>query len=457
MNRIANRSWIVLVLALLLMGGTLFFVVEFVNNAEEWVFFPGSPQIYSGTKPADGLILDRSGLVILDMAGSDTYAEEPLVRKSMLHWTGDREGNISGTLAKFYREDLVAYDLVNGAYHYGQVPGEVKLTLSAQVQTVALEALGDRKGTVAVYNYRTGELLCAVSTPTFDPDKVPDIAGDDTGAYDGVYLNRFIQSTYTPGSIFKLVTTAAALETIPDILDQEFSCSGSVTVGGRAVTCERAHGTQSLADALANSCNCAYAGIALQVGADKLQQYAEAFGVTSSLSFDGFETASGNFDVTEADDHELAWAGIGQYTDLVNPCQYLSFLGAIAGDGNGVLPHVVDNVTVGDTVTYRASTEKTGRILSVSTAETLQQLMANNVTAKYGADNFPAGLTVCAKSGTAQKDSGLSDGLFAGFVADEEYPLAFIVVVQEGGYGSQVCVPIISQVLSACVEVLDSE
>ena len=150
----------------------------------------------------------------------------------------------------------------------------------------------------------------------------------------------------------------------------------------------------------------------------------------------------------------MAWAGIGQHTDLVNPCQYLSFVGAIAGGGSGVLPHVVERVTAGGS-TYVAQPQSAGRVLSLSTAQKLKEMMKSCVEIKYGAENFPD-VTVCAKSGTAEKDGDLeSDALFTGFIDDPNYPLAFIVVVQEGGYGSSTCTPIISQVLRVCMEVLD--
>ena len=92
-----------------------------------------------------------------------------------------------------------------------------------------------------------------------------------------------------------------------------------------------------------------------------------------------------------------------------------------------------------------------------SVAKTLTQYLENNVKSIYGAGNFP-GLTVCAKSGTSQLGGGkTSNAMFAGFVADEAYPLAFIVVVENGGYGANTCVPVISRVLAECKQVLDGE
>lgn len=457
MNRIASRSWIVMVLVIALVAGTVFFLGEYTLNGREWAYFSGSPHVYSGIKLGTGVLMDRSGMPLLNLQGRDTYAADALVRQSVLHWTGDRLGNIAAPLLSRYIHEMMGYDLLNGVYAYGDAPGVMELTLSAEIQTAALEALGDAKGTVAVYNYKTGELLCAVSTPTFDPDAVPDIAGDETGAYEGVYVNRFTQAAYTPGSIFKLVTAAAALETIPDIREQTFTCEGSLEIGGGTVSCEVIHGELDLEAALAYSCNCAFARIAEQVGGQRLQRYAECFGITGSVSFDGITTAAGQVEADGAGLHQLCWAGIGQHTDLVNPCQFLTFVGTIANGGTGVVPHVVDRITVGDTVTYRAESVKTDRVMSRDTATALQEMMRNNVEVKYGTENFPD-ILVCGKSGTAEKDGDAeSNALFTGFVMDADYPLAFIAVVQEGGYGSRTCIPIINQVLSVCMEVLDSE
>ena len=331
------------------------------------------------------------------------------------------------------------------------------MTISAQIQNVALEAMGNHKGTIGVYNYKTGEILCAVTTPTYDPDNVPDIEGDESGAYVGVYLNRFIQSRYVPGSIFKVVTTAAALDSVAGIEQMTFKCTGTYDYGAYDVTCERAHGTLSLKQALASSCNCSFAQIVELIGKTNLTDYVEKFQVTKKLSFDGITTAAGNFDISSATAVERAWAGIGQYTDLVNPCRYMTFMGAIANGGKAAEPYLVASVESDGEVSYKASTSMTDRIMSADVAEILKDYMRNNVVTNYGKSNFP-GMTVCAKSGTSQLGGDqTSNAMFAGFVTDEEYPLAFIVVVENGGYGAATCVPVLSKVLSACKTLLDAQ
>ncbi len=446
MNRVAGRATIAMVLVFAMLAGLCFFVFEYITKSSTWVMTSGSPHVYQ--KP-QGMILDRDGALLLDMAEGKTYTPDDAVRKATMHWLGDRSGNVGNTLLKTYRESMVLYDRVNGVYAYGNAEGRIHLTLDADLQAAALEAMGDYKGTVAVYNYRTGELLCAVTTPTYDPDDPPDLTADQSGAYDGVYMNRFFQNSYTPGSIFKIVTLAAALETLPDARELTFSCDGVHEIGKTGdVTCEKAHGQQNLKEAFANSCNCAFAQLVEKIGKKRLQQYVELFGVVDSFSFDGFICRPGKFDLSQAGAESVAWSGIGQYEDLITPCAFLRFVGAVAAGGAGYTPHVVSQVTVGKTTTYQAQPQLGEQILSAETAATIREYMRNTVITKYGDQNFQ-GFTVCAKTGTAEVGADKRpNAMLTGFLLDENYPYAFIVAVEDAGYGYSVCVPIISAILA---------
>ena len=450
MNRVAARAGICLLLVALLLFGMVFFLFEYAVNADAWVVFPGSPHVYNGGNIGCGIVTDRDGVVLLNMSDGRIYAQAEDLRKSMVHWLGDRKGNVYAPALSVYSEQLAGYDFLNGLYAYGRIDGTAKLTLSATVQQEALKAFGDYKGTIGVYNYKTGELLCAVSTPNYDPDNPPDISDDTTGKYDGLYVNRFTQSNYVPGSIFKIVTLAAALESIPDIQEQSFICKGSYDIGKDTITCTGKHGRQDIKQAFRNSCNCAFAQIAEQLGKDTLTLYVEQFGVVESLSFDGITTAAGKYDVSQASQFSLAWSSIGQYTDLVNPCGFMTFVGTIAAGGKGVKPYLVESITSDNMTTHKGKGQSGDRIMSAATADIIREFMAYNVSDKYGSDNFP-GLTVCAKTGTAEVGGEKKPNAWmTGFVADEEYPLAFVVVVEDGGYGREICMPILSKVLEAC-------
>ena len=187
MNKVVGRAKIMLVLVLILSLGTTFFVGEYLLNANKWVMSAGSPHVYN-ENAGRGQITDREGILLLDTMEDRTYAENEVLRKAIIHWVGDRQGNISAPILSYYADNVADFDIINGVYNYGGMGGQVTLSLSAKLQIAALEAMGDKKGTIAVYNYKTGEILCAISTPTFDPDNLPDIAGDTTGQWNGAYI-----------------------------------------------------------------------------------------------------------------------------------------------------------------------------------------------------------------------------------------------------------------------------
>ncbi len=448
MNRIAKRAKSLILLAAILLGGIAFFVGEFCANADKWVVFSRSPHVYSGGNIGCGVVVDRDGYLILDLNEGRTYTEDLELRKSTIHWVGDRYGMISAPALPSHLSESAGFDLMNGLYSYGGYGAVQTLTLSASVQKVALAALGNKKGTIAVYNYKTGQLLCSVTTPTYDPDNVPQ-------TQDGMYLNRFTQSTFIPGSIFKIVTMAAVLEKAPELLEETFVCTGSYQMGVDVVTCGgEVHGTQNTKQAFRNSCNCAFAQISEKLGRENLQSYVDSCGVVDSVSFDGITTATGKFQA-DSSPVNLAWGAIGQYTDLINPCAFLTFVGAVANGGEGITPYVVENITIEGETTYQAEPQSRQRVMSEETAATLQEYMRNNVASKYSDSYFP-GMNVCAKTGTAEVEGSNHNAMLAGFVMDEEYPLAFVVCVQDAGYGITVALPIAAKVLAACKNLLDN-
>ena len=452
MNRVASRAYIVFVLVLALLAGSALFGVDYGMHAKDWVMTSGSPHIYENNRVDQGVITDRDDTLLLSLVDRRVYSSDLAIRKSTMHWVGDRSGNVGSGILKNYASQIVGFDALSGTYRYGDTAGQMRLTLNAQVQAAALQAMGNYKGTVAVVNYKTGEIVCSVTTPTYDPDNAPDIATDASGAYEGVYMNRFLRSAYTPGSVFKIVTLAAALECMPEVLDERFTCTGALEFGPDKVTCERVHGDQSLKDAFCNSCNCVFGQLAIRVGRERMTKYVRQFGLLDSIAFDGLTTVTGQYDVSGAADQELAWSGVGQYTDLINPCVFLRFVGAVGNGGVSVDPYVVQDITVGRNKTYEAEPALERRLMSAKTAETVAQFMGNNVQNKYGAGNFP-GMAVCAKTGTAEVGiNKRPNAMFAGFVSNSELPLAFIACIEDGGYGAQVCIPVMSRVLAACAQ-----
>lgn len=457
MKRISGRTVFTTLLAVLAVAGVIVFVAQYFVMAREWVTFPGSPHVYSGGNISTGTIRDREGVTLLTNGSTRVYSDDVMIRKATLHLLGDRYGYIEAPLINTYADKLLDYNPITGIYNTSETGNILELTLSAKACVTALEDLGDRKGTVGVYNYKTGEILCMVSSGTYDPDDMPDTDTIESESYyDGVYLNRFTRSTYVPGSIFKLVTAAAAIDNIPDVFDRTFYCEQQTIIGGEYVTCEQYHGGITFSNGLVKSCNIVFGELSAELGAETLSRYAEAAGITSSLTFDGTTTAAGNFDLSGAGDASVAWAGIGQYTDLINPCQFMTFVGSIAAGGQAASPYVVQRVvTPSGGEVYTAKQSTLDRTMSRSTADTLVEMMRDDVVYNYGTGKFPD-VYVCAKSGTAEVDGQQPNAMFAGFVQDSDYPLAFIVIVENAGSGSAVCASIAGDVLTACMESMDN-
>lgn len=440
-------------LSLLAVVGLVLFTVQYFVKAEDWVTFPGSPHVYAGGNISTGSVKDRDGVMLLynDEEGRH-YADDTLIRKATLHLLGDRNGYIEAPLINTYAEYLIDYNKITGMYGQSADGCTMNLTLSAGACTTALNALGERKGTVGVYNYKTGEILCMVSSSTYDPEEMPAMATIDSDPYyEAVFLNRFTRATYVPGSIFKLVTAAAAIDNIPGVTDRTFHCEQQTIIGGEYITCEKYHGDISFDTSLVKSCNITFGELATELGAETMTRYAKAAGVLDTIAFDGTTTAAGNFDLTGRGDADIAWAGIGQFTNLINPCQFMTFVGSIANGGQAAKPYVVASVSSPEGIdTYRAKQEMLDSTMSKSTADQLAGMMRNDVVYNYGTDNFPD-VYVCAKSGTAEVDGQEPNAMFAGFVQDSSYPLAFIVIVENAGSGSAVCASIAGDVVGACM------
>ncbi len=446
MKQVFRRSTLLLLLIILLGGGVVLFCLRYMVQGGQWAAFSANDHAFTNGQLSSGQILDRSGVLLYD-AATDSYNEDSTVRRATLHAVGDTENNISTSAKAALTHHLVGFDPISGTVGKGH---KLYLSLDARLCAAALEELGWRKGTVGIYNYETGEILCMVSTPTFDPVDPPHIE-DGESAYEGVYLNRLLSAAYTPGSIFKIVTAAAAIEQIPDITERGFSCDGRLTIGDDVITCPYAHGDLDLYDAFAQSCNGVFAQLAEELGGETMKKYAESAGLLSSQTINGIETAAGSY--TISDSYELGWSGVGQFNDLVNPCAMMTLMGIIAGDGSAAAPRLIHRETgpfslpvpIGGKDTVHGS-------WSPHTYETLHDMMAHSVDATYGQSNF-GDLSICAKSGTAEVGAGQTPhAWFTGFLDDPAQPLAFVVLVENGGGGADVAGPIASRLLQLAVD-----
>lgn len=454
MLRIEKRASVCLFLSIALTLGLAAFCFLFFQNGGRWVSFAANRHLYNSKGELSvGRVLDRDGDLLswVDADGSRAWYANSTVRKATLHVVGDAQGKIgSGALVAF-ADKLSGYSLLTGAYSPFGEGNDLYLTIDAHLNYVAYHAMDGKKGAVGVYNYETGEILCLLSMPAYDPADPPDIQEGDP-QYDGVYVNRFLSGLLTPGSVFKTVTLAAAIETLPDLFNRTFTCTGSLRVGDELVTCPAAHGEMDIYSAYTQSCNGVFAQLANELGVQILADYTQQAGLTSSYQVSGLRTAAGRFPFDGLTPGQLGWAAVGQADDLVNPCALMIYMGAIASGGQAAVPQLVlkTESPLGFPPSFYLA-HRTERLVSSHTAQLLTELMARNVTDGYGSRRFP-NTDICAKSGTAEVGGGKAPtAWFAGFLRNEDAPYAFVVAVEEGGSGSQTAGDVAAAVLNALV------
>ncbi len=430
MKKIRSRALSVFLIAVLVMLGMAWFVREDYLHGRRWAM-----TFSTFDSEAEGQLLDCNGVPLAAFGrGKRDYSGDYLTRVANYHVTGDFIGMTgTGVLTRFWGS-AQNYDFINGTSVRRH--GTLRLGVDAKANNRAYTLLNSSgKGTVMIMNYRTGEVKCLVSCPSVDP------VDTEREVEDSAYLNRALSATYIPGSTFKLITSAAALESLPDLETMRFDCYGEYDIAGIKITCEEAHGRQSFEEALANSCNCAFAQITVQVGQRRMVQHVTDYGFLSGHTIDGIYTSAGNYPLTFVGDPELAWSGIGQSVDEVCPFSMLRYVAAIAN--GGVLSEP----------TFLATEQpmKTTQLVRPETAERLQQLMRNNVVSHYEQHvSFP-NLTLGAKTGTAETGAGTSHSWFTGFLQDDAHPYAFVAVVEEGGYGLWTAGMLMNQILQYMV------
>lgn len=457
MHNTVKRAFLLLFVVGIFVVGAVILAFSFFRNSEEWATHRANAHIYSGGQiSAAGTIYDSEGEILAQTKDlKRTYNPDSSVRKATLHAVGDTEGFMSTGVHALFESELTGYNIVSGTYYlekYG-IGNDINLTLDSKVCKTAYEALNGRKGTVGVYNYKTGEIVCMISAPTYDPENKPDSDTMNSDKYKAAYINKFLSSSFTPGSVFKVVTSACAIENIPDIYERTFDCDGEYEVGEASVICNGKHGKQSFEKALNNSCNSAFAQIAIELGKTKIQKTAEKMGITSSFEVDRVPLSKGTADLSKAVDIDMGWAGIGQYTITANPCMMMTLMGAIANSGAAVQPYYVSSITTpkGFDV-YKAKTDYVNEIkLDAGTAEKLSDLLRSNVENYYGDNSFP-GLMMCGKTGTAEvgDDNTGDNAWFAGFSRKEDFPYAIVVLIEDSSSSArQAAIPVANKVLQS--------
>ncbi len=462
MKSTTKRGFIVLFLVAVFTAGLIYLAFNLGTNAEKWATLRVNNHLVNddGSFIGAGNVLDRNGEILAQTVdGERVYNNSERIRRSTLHIVGDSEGYIASGVQTAYKRELIGYNLVTGIYSLKKYErgNDVTLTIDSSVSATALDALGSKKGIVAAYNYKTGEIICSVSSPNFDIRNKPsteEIEKNEDGKYEGLYLNRLLDGLYTPGSVFKIITASCALENIPDIESWEYECEGEMFINGVSVSCPRKHGKLDIEEAFSQSCNCAFSELSKELSATQLTNTANAFGFGKNFAFGNSFTEESIINLNDSSASDIAWASVGQYTTLMNPYHALTIAGAIANNGTAKLPFVVKNFASPSGRVVKEVTAEEVVYTTPENAKKLKELMRGAVKNNYGDWNF-SGVTMCGKTGTAEvSDTEKPHSWFLGFSEDEKCPLAIVVVVENGGWGSTTAIPVASEVIEEASKVI---
>lgn len=343
-------------------------------------------------------------------------------------------------------------------------PGNsVQLTIDSRIQRAAEQALAGRVGAIVALDPRNGAVLAWASAPTFDNTNIQAAieAANASGGADTSMYDRATLALYTPGSTFKVLTLASALENGLATLDTTYDSPGRMEIGGADVVSigERGHGKISLAKAFALSSNTVFGQVADGLGAEKLVATARAFGYGQQLGLDFTTAASVMPNPEEMTEWELAWAGAGQPVGQghtpgpqATVMQNALMAATIANNGIAMNPYVVSQILAPDgTVLKTTRGRSLGQAVSSGTAAQVKQAMLDVVQNGTGSAAAIAGVKVAGKTGTAETNNPNANSTFVGFAPYDTPTVAIAVVIEQNAKGEETAAAVGGQVLRAAL------
>lgn len=327
---------------------------------------------------------------------------------------------------------------------------DLQLTIDASLQKACDGLLGDRRGAVAVMDPRTGEVLALASHPAFDPNIFvrPNTSAARLALIDDragrPLSNKAISGLYPPGSVFKVVTASAALETKKIDRGTSFTCNGSYKFGRTAFNCWKAegHGSQDIVNGLKNSCNVFFYNTGRLVGADDLEAYTELFGFGRPTGIDLPDEVRGiapgrswkrAYKKEEWFDGETLHYAIGQGYLMVTPMQVLNMIAVEANKGRLVKPHIARRIGSRDI----PQPDQKDLGLKEGTLRIVREGLYEAINGEGGTGKRAKleGAAVAGKTGTAETPHGRTHAWFCGFAPFDEAKVAVVVLIEHGGKG----------------------
>lgn len=328
-------------------------------------------------------------------------------------------------------------------------------TLNVNLQQIAYDALGSRKGAVVVMEPSTGRVLAMVSKPSYDPNNIlaswEDLNNDTQN--NSTFLNRATQGLYAPGSTFKVVTLLEYMKENKDYENYSYTCTGSGTFGDRDIQCynREVHGTLDLKMSLAKSCNCSFAHIGTLLSVKSYNKTLNSLGFNKTVNFilpSNKSTFTLNGDSTT---NEIAQTAMGQGKTQITPLQNAMIVSAIANGGKAMQPYLVEGVETSSGDTVRKTKQKSvGTYMTKEQADVLTDYMTEVVNSGTAAALKSSAYQVAGKTGSAEYDSsGSSHAWFIGYAPAENPTIAVSIIVESSGTGSQYAVPIAKKIFDA--------
>ncbi len=325
------------------------------------------------------------------------------------------------------------------------------LTIDSSLQDVAYNGLGKYKGAVVAIEPATGKLLCMVSKPDFDPNRIVadwDAITKDTSST--VLLNRATQGVYPPGSVFKIVTALEYLAEGGKVTDT-FDCEGTYTYDDITIHCYKnsVHGKQDFKTAVANSCNCAFAVIGLDLNVTRMNGLCRQLLFNEELPTTLKNVKKSSYVLEKKDSSSLKMqTAFGQGETLMTPLHGAMLVSAIANDGELMRVYDVDridNVDGKKVRTFRPCSA--GQIMSEDQAETAKELMRYVVTDGTGQALNVDTYTAYGKTGTAEyNDNKDAHSWFIGYAQKEDRQIAVAVIMEGAGSGNGYALPLAKRV-----------